>query len=277
MLVHKTRVSGLRMAAGMSHEITGPEKMAYQDRVLFRTWAGPPWRLRWRRARSCASSKYLGYGWSSQRSRPALIDQVVGALAAARLTGWDGLLAEQRAVPGGVLGRRRRRGGRRRRDPAGGALRAVPHPAGRGAGRVPADRGEGPDRDRLRRAHVLGHRERSCCRCSCTPSRPPRPTRCAGGTWCWPRPSSTPPSSAWPGPRSRGGRSAARSAPATGPPGPPRSTSTPTSPTPWSATWTPPRMPSSSRKSASSCWSRPRGCGGRSASTTRWAGSGSRA
>ena len=41
--------------------------------------------------------KYIGYGWSSQRSRPALIDQVVGALAAAHLTGWDGLLAEQRS------------------------------------------------------------------------------------------------------------------------------------------------------------------------------------
>jgi alpha,alpha-trehalose phosphorylase len=25
--------------------------------------------------------KYIGYGWSSVRSRPALIDQVVGALA----------------------------------------------------------------------------------------------------------------------------------------------------------------------------------------------------
>jgi alpha,alpha-trehalose phosphorylase len=40
--------------------------------------------------------KYLGYGWSSQRSRPALIDQVSGALAAAKLGGWDGLLEEQR-------------------------------------------------------------------------------------------------------------------------------------------------------------------------------------
>jgi alpha,alpha-trehalose phosphorylase len=40
--------------------------------------------------------KYIGYGWSSQRSRPALHDQVTGALALARLTGWDGLLAEQR-------------------------------------------------------------------------------------------------------------------------------------------------------------------------------------
>ena len=41
--------------------------------------------------------KYIGYGWSSQRSRPALSDQVAGALAGRRPTGWDGLLAEQRA------------------------------------------------------------------------------------------------------------------------------------------------------------------------------------
>ncbi|MGH3279072.1 MAG: glycoside hydrolase family 65 protein, partial [Trebonia sp.] len=40
--------------------------------------------------------KYLGYGWSARRSRPALVAQVAGALAAAELTGWDGLLAEQR-------------------------------------------------------------------------------------------------------------------------------------------------------------------------------------
>ena len=51
---------------------------------------------RCRRARNCA--------WQVRRLRlvrasgrgPRLIDQVVGALAAAKLTGWDGLLAEQR-------------------------------------------------------------------------------------------------------------------------------------------------------------------------------------
>ncbi len=40
--------------------------------------------------------KLLGYGWSSLRSRRALRDQVVAALTAARHTGWDGLLGEQR-------------------------------------------------------------------------------------------------------------------------------------------------------------------------------------
>ena len=41
--------------------------------------------------------KLLAYGWSSERSMPALRDQVDAALAAAHRTGWDGLLAGQRA------------------------------------------------------------------------------------------------------------------------------------------------------------------------------------
>jgi alpha,alpha-trehalose phosphorylase len=95
-LVHKTRVSGLRMAAGMSHEIQGPQKMgrrieSYPDlgRATVAAEVAPGERLH--------LVKYIGYGWSSQRSKPALIDQVIGALAGAHLTGWDGLLAEQRA------------------------------------------------------------------------------------------------------------------------------------------------------------------------------------
>ena len=96
LLVHRTRASGLRIAAGMSHAITGPEKMAnriesYPDLARFTvaTEVAPGEQLH--------IVKFIGYGWSSTRTRPALIDQVVGALAAAQLTGWDGLLAEQRA------------------------------------------------------------------------------------------------------------------------------------------------------------------------------------
>ena len=95
VLVHRTRVSELRMAAGMSHEIFGPTKMStrtesYPDlgRSTVATELAPGEQLR--------IVKFIGYGWSSQRTRPALIDQIVGALAGAHLTGWDGLLAEQR-------------------------------------------------------------------------------------------------------------------------------------------------------------------------------------
>ena len=40
--------------------------------------------------------KYLAYGWSSLRSRPALKDQAAAAVSGARYTGWDGLLQAQR-------------------------------------------------------------------------------------------------------------------------------------------------------------------------------------
>ncbi len=96
VLVHRTKVSGLRMAAGMSHEIAGPEKMACQSesypdlaRTTVATEIAPGEQLH--------IVKYIAYGWSSQRSRPALIDQTIGALAAAHLTGFQGLLDEQRS------------------------------------------------------------------------------------------------------------------------------------------------------------------------------------
>jgi alpha,alpha-trehalose phosphorylase len=95
VLVHGTESSKLRLAAGMSHEIHGPAKMSattesFPDmaRLLVAAEVAPQEEL--------GLVKYLGYGWSSQRTRPALIDQVVGAIAAARLSGWDGMLAEQR-------------------------------------------------------------------------------------------------------------------------------------------------------------------------------------
>jgi alpha,alpha-trehalose phosphorylase len=95
VLVHRTRFSNLRIAAGMSHELTGPARMAtgiesHEDlaRLTVAAQVAPGEQLH--------LVKFLGYGWSSQRSRPALADQVVGALAAAHLTGWDGMVAEQR-------------------------------------------------------------------------------------------------------------------------------------------------------------------------------------
>ena len=95
LMVHHTRESGLRVASGMRHTIDGPDNtesdiFSSPDicRLTIATRLRPGERLR--------VIKFLAYGWSSQRSRPALHDQVVAALAAARLTGWEGLLAEQR-------------------------------------------------------------------------------------------------------------------------------------------------------------------------------------
>jgi alpha,alpha-trehalose phosphorylase len=96
ILVHATRSSKLRLACGMSHDIVGPKRMAmrmdnFPDICRLTVAAEVP------QGEELSMTKYLGYGWSSQRSRPALIAQVSGALAAAELTGWDGLLQEQRA------------------------------------------------------------------------------------------------------------------------------------------------------------------------------------
>jgi alpha,alpha-trehalose phosphorylase len=94
-LVHRTRVSGLRVAAGMDHLVDGPpgtdvysESSADLGRVTVTTRLQPGQKLR--------ILKFLAYGWSSRRSRSAMRDQVAAALTAARQTGWDGLLAEQR-------------------------------------------------------------------------------------------------------------------------------------------------------------------------------------
>ena len=96
LLVHRTRRSGLRLAAGMDHLVEGPEQCNAEItsspdvcRLTIATVLRPGERLR--------VVKFLAYGWSSQRTRPALHDQVVAAVAGAQLGGWDGLLAEQRA------------------------------------------------------------------------------------------------------------------------------------------------------------------------------------
>jgi alpha,alpha-trehalose phosphorylase len=96
VLVHKTRHSGLRVAAAMDHLIDAPAAMRVDSQV---TGAGglitaavvlePGQRFR--------LIKFVSYGWSSQRSLTALRDQVFAALTGARRIGWDGLVAAQRA------------------------------------------------------------------------------------------------------------------------------------------------------------------------------------
>jgi alpha,alpha-trehalose phosphorylase len=95
VLVHATRHSKLRMAAGMDHIVEGAEDAetsaeSHPDagRVTVATSVAAGERLR--------VIKFLAYGWSSQRSLPAVRDQVVAALTAARHSGWDGLLKGQR-------------------------------------------------------------------------------------------------------------------------------------------------------------------------------------
>jgi alpha,alpha-trehalose phosphorylase len=95
ILVHSTRVSALRVAAAMDHIVDGPDgtRMSvegYDDLARVTVTAevapGTPLRL----------VKFLAYGWSAERSAPAIRDQVGAALASARHTGWQGLVDHQR-------------------------------------------------------------------------------------------------------------------------------------------------------------------------------------
>src|ERR1700733_8451037 len=95
LLMHRTRVSGLMMSAVMDHEIEVPGRVEVNTEVradLARTTIicglRPGQKLR--------IVKYIAYGWSSLRSRPALRDQAAGALNGARYSGWQGLLDAQR-------------------------------------------------------------------------------------------------------------------------------------------------------------------------------------
>jgi alpha,alpha-trehalose phosphorylase len=96
VLTHSSKRSKLLMAAGMDHLVEGPDgtESAAESgpdvgRVTVATQLAPGQRLR--------VIKFLAYGWSSQRSLPAVRDQVVAALTQARHTGWEGLLDDQRA------------------------------------------------------------------------------------------------------------------------------------------------------------------------------------
>ena len=183
------------------------------------------------RASGCGSSSSSPTAGRRRARVPALRDQVAAALAGARHTGWDGLLAEQRDLPRRVLDARRRRGRGRRRAPAGGALRALPRlQAGARAERraIPAKGLTGTGYD----GHAFWDTETFVL-----PVLTYTAPAAAADALRW-RHSTLPlarerarRSSASRARRSRGGRSAARSARATGRRGPRHSTSTPTSPT----------------------------------------------
>lgn len=96
LLVHRTQVSNLRVAAAMAHVVDGPAGTGQQTdsspdiaRLTVSATLRPGQRL--------SLVKLVGYGWSSVRSLPALHDQVEAALSAAAQTGWSGLADQQRA------------------------------------------------------------------------------------------------------------------------------------------------------------------------------------
>jgi alpha,alpha-trehalose phosphorylase len=97
-LVHSTRRSGLLVSTSMDHVVQAAddcdvdvtsESSADFGRVTVTARLRPGQRLR--------LVKFVCYGWSSQRSVPSLRDQVRAGLVDAVRTGWDGLVAGQRA------------------------------------------------------------------------------------------------------------------------------------------------------------------------------------
>jgi alpha,alpha-trehalose phosphorylase len=95
ILVHRTKASGLRIAAATYHLVEGPEgtgttNEAFEDVARFEVTAdlapGKPLRI----------VKLITYGWSAERSAEALRDQVAAAAAGVTHVGWEGLLAQQR-------------------------------------------------------------------------------------------------------------------------------------------------------------------------------------
>jgi alpha,alpha-trehalose phosphorylase len=96
VMVCRTNRSGLRVGTAMDHLVDGADGIALESRVggdvgmvTVAAALKPGQRLR--------VIKFVAHGWSGARSLPAVRDQVWAALSAARQTGWEGLLAEQRA------------------------------------------------------------------------------------------------------------------------------------------------------------------------------------
>jgi alpha,alpha-trehalose phosphorylase len=96
VLLHSSKGSGLRMGTAMDHIVDGPEgtdvtaeSSPHVGRVMVASDLA--------NGTSLSVVKFFAYGWSSQRSFPAIRDQVIAALSEARHTQWDGLLAAQRA------------------------------------------------------------------------------------------------------------------------------------------------------------------------------------
>jgi alpha,alpha-trehalose phosphorylase len=95
ILIHSTKKSSLTMAAGMDHVVRGPggtqitsESTDDEARVTVTA--------RLARGQRLSLVKFVAYGWSSQRSTPALRSQIEGALATALDHGWKGLAAAQK-------------------------------------------------------------------------------------------------------------------------------------------------------------------------------------
>ena len=99
VLIHSTKKSGLMVATGMDHMVSAPRGSDVTSE------SGPDHArvtvtARLKRGQRLSVVKFVAYGWSSQRSAPALRSQIEGALASALDHGWKGLASAQREYLG---------------------------------------------------------------------------------------------------------------------------------------------------------------------------------
>ncbi|MGA8246035.1 MAG: glycosyl hydrolase family 65 protein [Nocardioides sp.] len=95
-LIHRSRSSGLIMAAAADHVLHGVPASILRTEVR-KDWARTTIGARLLPGETIGVTKFVAYGWSGERSLPAIRDQVDAALSAALDSGWDSLLEAQRA------------------------------------------------------------------------------------------------------------------------------------------------------------------------------------
>ena len=95
VLLHRTKSSELLMGAGMEHVVEAPGRHTVESEIRD-DWARTTVVCMLQPGEKLRVVKYIGYGWSSTRSAPAVRDQVEAALTGATYAGWSGLLGTQR-------------------------------------------------------------------------------------------------------------------------------------------------------------------------------------
>jgi alpha,alpha-trehalose phosphorylase len=95
MLVHRTRASKLHMAAAMGHVVDSSHGASTVQVDSHPDWARLTGATTLDVGEHLELTKFVAYGWSSQRSVSALRDQVAAALISAVDSGWDRIVEEQ--------------------------------------------------------------------------------------------------------------------------------------------------------------------------------------
>jgi alpha,alpha-trehalose phosphorylase len=96
-LLHRTRRSSIGVAVAADHVVECTEgTLVSTSSEIREDWGRVTITATLRPGDTLKLTKFVSYGWSSVRSRPALRDQVAAGLTGALHTGWEGLLHDQR-------------------------------------------------------------------------------------------------------------------------------------------------------------------------------------